>query len=160
MENELQPGLSAIQQEALEKSTKELEAYRKELETKKYLADIGKTGIDALVNFIKLEAPWKFTESIGIKEVYTDLLLCAKNGKLFLNALAFEALYFYLSRVEGKGLTVSSSAILTVDEYLDILKNINIVRNVIAQENEKLKGLEFIVASRAEGIEPESEAKA
>jgi hypothetical protein len=105
---------------------------------------------------MKNEAPWKFTESLGIKEVQKELDACQKSGKLFMNAISYEALYFYLSKMEGKGEHVVSEAIKTLDEYLEILKSINVVRNVIANENEKLKHMEFVVASRAEGIEPEA----
>jgi hypothetical protein len=146
--------LTDVQREALENSQKELEAYRADLETKKYLAEVKADGVKALLEFMKTEAPWRFTESLGIKEVQKELETCVKNGKLFMNAISFEALYFYLSKMEGKGETVTSRAIPTLDMYLDLLKSINVIRNIISAENEKLKELEFVVASRAEGLEP------
>jgi hypothetical protein len=156
IENMKEVSLSDVQREALAKAQMELDTFRAELETKKYLADVDAKGIQALAGFMKNEAPWKFTESLGIKEVQKELDACQKSGKLFMNAISYEALYFYLSKMEGKGEHVVSEAIKTLDEYLEILKSINVVRNVIANENEKLKHMEFVVASRAEGIEPEA----
>jgi hypothetical protein len=156
IENMKEVSLSEVQREALAKAQVELDNFRTELETKKYLADINAAGIKALADFMRTEAQWKFTESLGIKEVQKELDQCVKNGKLFMNAISYEALYFYLSKIEGKGERVTSEAITTLDEYLNTLKAINVIRNVISHENEKLKQMEFVVASRAEGLEPEA----
>ena len=147
--------LTAVQKEALEKAQAELESYRKELEEKKYLADVNPAQIKSILDYVSNEAPWKFTEALGIKEVAKEMEACAKKGKLFMNAISFEALYFYLSKIEGTGMSTTSKHISSLEDYLTILKAINVVRNVISHENEKLKEMEFVVASRAEGLEPE-----
>lgn len=146
--------LSDIQQEALKKSEEELDAYKKELEKKKYLVDVKGEEIKTILNYMQTDAPWKFTESLGIIEVTGELAECAKKGKMFMTAISIEALYFYLSKVEGKGMK-ADGAIGSIETYLKILKAINVVRTVILNENEKLKELEFIVASRREGLAPE-----
>jgi len=151
---ELEGGLNQIQKEAYEQAQLELDKFKKDLETKKYLVDLKLEDIKKLEGYISKEAAWKFTEALGIREVVNELGVCVTKGKLFMSAISIEALYFYLSRIEGAGDTVNSKFIESVDTYLTILKNINIVRNVIAQENEKLKEMEFITASRREGIDP------
>jgi hypothetical protein len=156
IENMKAISLTDVQAQALEQAQKDLENFRSELETKKYLADVTGETIKSLLQYVTDEAPWKFTESLGIKEVQKELETCAKNGKLFMNAISYEALYFYLSKIEGKGQKTNSEAITSLDTYLTVLKSLNVIRNVIAQENEKLKEMEFIVASRSEGLDPEA----
>jgi hypothetical protein len=155
IENMQAISLTDVQAQALEQAQKDLENFRSELETKKYLAEVNGETIKSLLQYVTDEAPWKFTESLGIKEVQKELEACAKSGKLFMNAISYEALYFYLSKIEGKGQKTNSEAITSLDMYLTVLKSLNVVRNVIAQENEKLKEMEFIVASRSEGLDPE-----
>ena len=152
---ETETSLTDVQQAALKNAQEELANYRQELETKKYLADVSTKMVNALSAFMNNEAPWKFTESLGVIEVQKELESCVKKGKLFMSAISFEALYYYISKIEGNGNTVNSKAITSMSDYIEIIKSINVVRKVIANENEKLKELEFIVASRAEGIMPD-----
>ena len=94
-------------------------------------------------------------ESLGIGEVSKHLSNSIdKKGKVFINAIAIEALHYYLSKVEGTGNKVDSSAISTVDTYLRLLKAINGVKNAINIDNEKRKELEYIVTCRSEGLDP------
>ena len=147
--------LDEIQNDALEKAENELESYKQELEKKKYLVDLKGNDITSLLNYITHDAPWKFTEALGIIEVINELKECVSKNKLFMTAISIEALYFYLSKVEGKG-TKAYGSIGSIEIYIKILKSINVVRNIILTENEKLKELEFIVASRKQGIVPDS----
>lgn len=148
--------LSDIQQAALKQSEEELQAFKRELETKKYLVDLKVDDIKSILNYMRTDAPWKFTESLGVLEVVGELTECVKKGKMFMTAISIEALYFYLSKVEGKGMNVDGS-IGSLESYLKMLKAINVVRTVILNENEKLKELEFIAASRREGLAPEGD---
>ena len=147
--------LTDIQLKAYEEAQAALDKYRSELETKKYLVDLKGQDLKDVLNYMRTEAPWKFTEVLGVKEVIAELEACVKKDKLFITAASLEALYFYLSRVEGKGANVNG-CIGDIEKYIKILKGINAVRNVISSENEKLKEMEFIAASRREGIEPDT----
>jgi len=147
--------LTDIQQEAYEKADKELQEFNKEIETKKYLIDLTKDEGTILLNFIVNDANWKFTESLGINEVIKNLQeTIKKSGSVLLTGTAIEAIYFYLSKVEGVGQKVNSSSIKTVDVYLKLLKALNITRNKVAVDVEKQKQLEYISVCRAEGVEP------
>ena len=64
--NEFQLKVLADAEEALEKM-------EKEHASKKYLIDIKKNEIEKLSSYILNDAPWKFTECLGIKEVEKDL---------------------------------------------------------------------------------------
>jgi len=98
----------------LEKISKELESkiekQNKELGTKLYLVQGGESACDHILNFIKNEAQWKFSEALGVGECvrqYEAALKNIKAGKtkeVMIPALALEATYYFLTKVEGKGL--------------------------------------------------------
>lgn len=146
--------LDTFQQAALDKAEKDLETLKAELQTKKYLIDLSKDDIVVLDKFNKVDAPWKFTESLGIIEVEKDLAEAQKSGKLFIGAITIEAIYYYLSKVEGKGKTTTATAFKTVSDYVRVLKAISNGKERVKVDNESLTTAEFIVASRREGIDP------
>lgn len=147
--------LNEFQLAALTQAENELEDLRKELSTKKYLLDVEKKDVDLLKAFIANDAPWKFTEALGIVEV-TRELDAIKDGKLFIKALAIEAIYYYMSKVEGTGTLPDGKAFPSITEYLRILKAITIGVERVKADNEKLNNAEFVLAARREGIEPDS----
>jgi hypothetical protein len=151
--------LNEFQQAALAQAEKELEDLRKELSTKKYLLEVDKRGVELLKTFIVNDAVWKFTEALGIVEV-TKELDTIKDGKLFIKALAIEAIYYYMSKVEGTGTKPVGSAFPSIAEYLRILKAITAGVERVKADNEKLNNAEFVLAARLEGIEPDSSINA
>jgi hypothetical protein len=151
--------LNAFQQVALEKAEQELEAIKNELASKKYLIDIKKEDIVRLQNFNTNDAPWKFTESLGVIEVEKDLQKAAKDGNLYIGAIAIEAIYYYLSKVEGKGKTTNATAFENVDDYIRVLKAVTGGMEKVKADNDKLRHAEFVAAARKEGIDTDSEAQ-
>jgi hypothetical protein len=87
-----------------------IEKTSKDLETKLYIIQGGKTAGENLLAFIKNDAQWKFSEALGIGECVRQYESAVKNiesGKtkeLMIPALALEATYYFLTKVEGKGL--------------------------------------------------------
>ena len=144
--------LTAFQTEALATAEKELEAMRKELNTKKYLIDVKKEDIALLVKFNEKDAEWKFSECLGIVEVEKELKVATKEGKLYTTAVAVEAMYYYLSKVEGKGKGTNTTAFTDVADFIRVLKAITQGVDRIKTDNEKFRNQEFIVAARREGI--------
>ena len=149
--------LTQFQQEALDEAEKELESLKKELETRKYLVDLDKNLIKVLQNFIYNDAPWKFTEALGIIEVKKEFVAVEKTGKLFIKGLTVEAIYYYISKVEGNGLTTKSSSFTTIESYLAVVKAITTTLEKIKLDNESLREKEFTVAARREGLNLDSE---
>lgn len=148
--------LNQFQQAALEQAEKQLESLKQEISTKKYLVDMKKSDIELLLQFIITDAPWKFTECLGIKEVEKELKQCIKSGKLFTGAIVIEASYYYLSKVEGKGNSTNTETFSHMEDYLRVLKAITNAIERIKMDSEKVREAEFIVAARREGIEPDS----
>jgi hypothetical protein len=152
--------LNDIQLSALKQAQDELDNLKKELEEKKYYSDLSDKDGKILIKFLEEDAQWKFMECLGINEVSKAINSSIdKSKKIFMGATAFEALYYYLSKVEGTGKKVNSKSIGDVDTYMRLLKAVNTVRAAASLDNEKLKELEFVVAARAEGIEPEPTTK-
>ena len=148
--------LTEFQTAALEAAEKELESLKTEIENQKYLVDLKKDDLVSLNTFVAKDAPWKFTEALGIIEVRKETSKAVKDGKLFTNALTIEALYYYLSKVEGKGETVTGESFKTVDSYISVMKGIISALEKTKADNEKIRQAEFTVAARREGIDVDS----
>jgi hypothetical protein len=148
--------LADFQQEALEQAEKDLVALREELNKKKYLIDLKKEDIVLLDKFNKQDAPWKFTECLGVIEIEKELKEAIKSGKLYIGAMPIEAIYYYMSKVEGKGKSTDATAFEKVEDYIRILKAITGGMERVKADNESLRNSEFVVAARREGIEPDS----
>lgn len=147
--------LTQFQREALADAEKELEKLKAENDGKKYLVDIEKDDIKLLSDFISKDASWKFTEALGIVEVEKEMKIALKEGKLFIKALAIEAIYYYMSKLEGSGNKPNGSAFPSITEYLRILKGISTAIERVKADNEKVREAEFVLAARMEGIEPD-----
>lgn len=147
--------LTEIQKNQLVIAEKDLEDAKAELGKQKYLVDVSKEDIENLSGYITHDAPWKFTEALGIIEVEKELKECAKKGKLFLSPVAVEAIFYYMSKAEGSGKTVKGTGFKTIDEYLKVLKPLNSVLERIKADQEKVRNAEFRVAALREGINPE-----
>jgi hypothetical protein len=152
--------LTNFQKDALDVAEKELETLREEVSNKKYLLDLDKKDLETLNKFIIEDATWKFTESLGIIEVEKEMKKAIKEGKLFTNAVAIEAIYYYMSKVEGNGRSVKATAFENVDSYLKVLKAITGGIEKVKIETEKVRQAEFVVAARREGIEPDASVTA
>ncbi len=159
-QNEVVSPLNDFQQAALEKAEKDLEAIKNELASKKYLIDIKKEDIIRLQKFNNDDAPWKFTESLGVIEVEKDLQKAAKDGNLYIGAIAIEAIYYYLSKVEGKGKTTNASAFENVEDYIRVLKAITGGMEKVKADTDQLRNAEFVVAARREGIDTDTPEEA
>lgn len=148
--------LNDAQLKAYEQAQAEVDTFREEMETKKYFSDMSEEDTKVLLNFLENDAPWKYTEALGIREVSKEIKesLAKKKGKLFMGATAYEAVAFYLTKVEGNGQTVTAKSIGNIETYLRLLKNVNSARASVAEDNKKLQHLEYVVASRSEGLDP------
>jgi hypothetical protein len=112
-----------------------LEEKRKEVAEKKYPINGGLIVAKSLYNFIKTEACWKFTESLGIVESARILeeeikKLSDKNSEnpqLELNAVTIEAIYYFMTKEEKRGLTSAlnfiNNLLRPISEALVISKN-------------------------------------
>ena len=149
--------LNEFQQQALDSAKKIHDDLKKEMETQKYLVDINTEDLNALSAYIANDAPWKFTECLGIVEVTKELKVAQKAKKLFTGAIAIEAIYYYLSKVEGKGYhpTSEKGSFTDIDQYIRVIKGISSAVERIKIDNDKVRQAEFILAARMEGIDPE-----
>lgn len=140
-----------INKELVDKLTAELESFDKELKTKVYPVKIENDGIFlALINFIEQEASWKNMEALGIVEVSkvlnSERLTGVKSGNIYLPSLPIQALSFFLSKVELKGLEAA-------ERHLRFVKPIDDALKLIKLDNDKLNNLQSELAAAENGIE-------
>jgi hypothetical protein len=101
-------------QKMVDKLTEKIDHLTKSLETKKYIVEGGTITGSALLDFLKTDALWKFTEAKGIveavKQVQTaiDNYTANKVKHLLIDSTALEAIYYFLSKVEKKGLDAAA----------------------------------------------------
>lgn len=95
-----------------------------ELQTKKYVVE-GKAEVgETILTFLKEKAQWKFSESLGIVESVRQLedavkaVKTKKTSELMLQSLSLEAVYYFLTKVEGVGLDDANA-------YIKILKPVS-----------------------------------
>lgn len=146
--------LTEFQQKKLDEAKKELEAMEKEHSTKKYLVSISKEDFAELKNFINEKAKWKFTEVLGVEEVLKDFKK-TKENLIYIKGVAVEAVYYYLSKVEGNGHNFSNDDFESIDSYLRILKEFSNIVEKIKKDSDKINEMKFVVAARQEGMEPD-----
>lgn len=152
------PVLNEIEQAAVDAAKKEVERLRKKSETEKYLIDISENDANVLETFIVTDAEWKYTEALGIQQVALDIEKSRKEKKkVFLSATAVEAIFYFLSKVEGNGSVVKGNcnSLKDIGTFIRILKSVSVAIEKIRKDNDALKEAEFQLASREQGITPE-----
>jgi hypothetical protein len=138
-------------EETAEKLEIEIQSLKDELITKKYLVDADAATIDKYIKFIENKAMWKYSESVGVMQVYADLITARDEGMtnntkgLMLNNNALEALNYFYSLVSGKGYRDAKN-------YLDQVKPIIGALTVAKDEHDKVNALEFQLISLREGL--------
>lgn len=134
----------------LKNKEKELVKLEKELQDKKYLVDINtKENKDKLLNFIETKAEWKFTESLGVIESYTRIKDTQfKNKCIKLGSLEIEAIYYFLSKYEAKGLAEA-------ENFVKILKPITRAIEAIRKDQQKRDALNLSINSLKDSIAKE-----
>lgn len=116
--------LNVKRQKMVDFLTERIEQREAELQNKKYILE-GKAEFAAqLLDFVKFEAKWKFSEALGVLESVKQLeeaiksLRSKKTTELMLPSLVIEAVYYFLTKVEGTG-------IVQAQKYVDMLKPIS-----------------------------------
>lgn len=131
---------------------KKLKNRREEVSKKTYQVNGGLATAKALREFIKTDAQWKFTESLGIIEsdrvLGEQIALLEKKeaSEIELGALTIEALYYFLTKEEGKGL---AKAVRYVNH---LLWPVNEALGVSKADREEINQMEKDLASLQEAV--------
>lgn len=125
--------------------------FQKELDTKKYLIEGGKESAKKLYQFITEDATWKFTEALGIIEVEKVLIkfIQSADKELMLGPLEIEAIYWFLSKIEGVGFKEAS-------RYYELLKLVNPAKARMDEARKEYETLQFKIASLEHGIDSDT----
>ena len=139
-------------QKAAEFLKKKLEAKRQEVSEKLYAVSCGLNVAKSLRTFIQKEAQWKFTESLGIIEANRVLeeqvngLQAKVKTELELGALTIEAIYYFLTKEEGKGIAKATSYVN------DLLRPISESLNASKTDRESINQMEKDLATLEDAI--------
>jgi hypothetical protein len=141
-----------IDTDAIEKLEKTIEELKASLKNKVYKVTSDETIGNALLSFIKNEAKWKNTESLGIIEISKQIekFTSSKEKKLMMDSTGVQALYYFIGNFEGKGLDSAISYVNT------LLKPVSDTIRRIEKDKNELEHLEFQKASLEQGITPEN----
>ncbi len=132
-------GKNKNRQKMVELLTAKIENAEKELTTKKYVIEGGLESADNIINFLTNDASWKFSEALGIVEALKQFetakkaINTNKTKDVFVESLAIEALYYFLTKVENKGVATASSYIKVLKPVSDALGRAKTDRQSIDQ---------------------------
>ena len=142
----------------LEVAKTSLTALEADTKDKQYALKIGsEENLDNLVKFITEKAHWKFTEALGVQQVFKKLEECKrqklKNGCIFISALEVDAIHYFLSKAEGFGLAEA-------EFFLSILKPMNETIKLLTADRKQLEKLTQQIAAYENGINIDGEESA
>jgi len=143
----------AIDQKLVDDITKELDALNADMKNKVYPIKLeDEISLIALIDFIDNGATWKNMEALGIIEVskalHVEKAKGLKSGNIFLQSLPIQALSFFLSKVEDKGLQ-------RAERHIKFVKPLDEALKLIKQDTDKVNSLESKLAAAENGIEIE-----
>jgi len=96
-------------QQMVDRLTAKIEKTEKDLSEKLYVVEGKQQSAEHIIEFLKTRAEWKFTESLGILECIKQVqdgekkLKAGKAKELMVPSLSLEAIYYFMTKVEGKG---------------------------------------------------------
>jgi hypothetical protein len=132
--------LNAKRQKMVDFLDKKITEKEVELESKKYVLEGRIEAAEALQNFLTKSAQWKFSEALGVIESVKQIeeaakaLKTKKTTELMLPSLAIEAVYYFLTKVEGTGIEAAN-------EYIALLKPVSDALSRSKQERQDLDQL-------------------
>jgi hypothetical protein len=139
--------------------SKDLAELKEKIDKRGYLVEGGVTTGRALVDYLTNNASWKFTEAMGIMEAVKqvnqaiDNINKGKTKELLISNLSLEAIYYFVSKEEGKGL---QQAAFYVES---LLKPVADALGRAKVDKDKQKDLEFKIASLEQGLDFEETNK-
>ena len=134
--------------------TKDITNLQENLEKKGYIVEGVEKRAHVLIDWLTNNAKWKFSESMGVIEAIRQIEVAAesiKKGKtkeLLLPNLCLEAVYYFVSKVEGVGLEEANF-------YThELLKPIADGLGRAKVDKDSIESKQFELASYQNGIDP------
>lgn len=143
----------SIDQPLVDSIEKELDVIKTDMKNKVYPIKLeDEISLSALIDFIDNGATWKNMEALGIIEVskalHAEKSKGLKSGNIFLQSLPVQALSFFLSKVEDKG-------VQRAERHIKFVKPLDEALKLIKQDTDKVNMLETKLAAAIHGIEVE-----
>ena len=152
--------------EELEGLKQRVEDVKKEFETYKYKLDVDQPTMDKYINFISNDAKFDGKDCLGLPKVYDALQECVNEGNKIvmggrpqytLSNMHLEAIYYYLTKVTGQGLTEANNLKELLDPILYSLSRAVVRRNTLQSFLEKAEAKLHGIINPDENIDPEYE---
>lgn len=133
-----------------------------EFNAKKFLITNDKVLIRKIKNFLKDDAPWKFTESFFLQQMLEDINTSndPKIGGLYFDARNIETLQYFISKIEGVGNNLKEVDSLNFSEYVTIIQTLQEAIETLNPERAKLDAhkkaiddINFYLNSLLHGVE-------
>lgn len=129
-----------------------------EQKSRKYLVNLKKDDIKLLDGYIQNQAPWSGANAFGIVELSKITKDAVSKGKLFIDAIAIEAVLHFLNKVEGAGVK-STNSDYTAETLKAAIIEVLAAKESIKTDADKLAQLEYIASSYAQGVDPNAPEK-
>ncbi len=145
-------------QEAIDSLNEKITAFNKT----KFLITKDKVLIRKIKNFLKDDAPWKFTESFFLQQILEDINTPndPKIEGLYFDARNIETLQYFISKIEGVGNNLKEVDSLNFSEYVTIIQTLQEVIETLNPEKAKLDAhkkaiddINFYLNSLLHGVE-------
>lgn len=139
-------------EKAIQELTKRIESEKKEHSEKNYSVKLNKSQFNRLLKFIREEVQWKSREALGVIEIENSLKEFEKSGikdgYIYMKSLTLQATHYFISKMEGSG--VSSAK-----DFISLFKSVDEALNRENQDSRRIKDLEKQLVSLQQGIELE-----
>lgn len=130
--------------EAIEKTQAEFDSLKEENKKKVYGVEVKTEDTKTLIlNYLSNDVEWRYMEAFGIPKIYDAIKKeKIKNGNVYITGLEVEALAFYLSKSNGKGMESAKNFLLmkdAIDAAYNLREADNRKENALMQNLEALK---------------------
>jgi hypothetical protein len=164
-EDELSPvQYRRLTSEEIETLTKRVDEVKKEFETYKYKFDVDQELMQRYVSFITNDAKFDGKDCLGLPKIHEALEDCIKEGnrvvmggkpQYTLSNMHLEAIYYYLTKVTGQGLSEANSLKELLDPVLSSLSRAVVRRSTLQSFLEKAEAKLHGIIDPDENIDPD-----
>lgn len=140
-----------------------VESVKKEFENYKYHLDVDSDMMDRYINFIEQEAKFDGKDCLGVPKVHEALLECQKEGmkavmggkpQYTMSNMHLEAVYYYITKSTGTGLSEAVRIKSMLDPLLDALSRAVVRRNTLQSFLERAEAKLHGIIDPDENIDP------
>lgn len=151
-EEKIEQVFQKIDQEKIDKLTKELDEVISELNGKEYAVSMETKTLKSLEKFMNEKVQWRSKEALGVKEILKRIESVKKegikDGVCYFTNLEIEATHYFIMKWEGKGSE-------EIENFVALWKTFEESLILVQQDNVRKNNLEKELAAISQGISAE-----